>query len=72
MRNLRHRARRKRRCSTTGKFSYLRHEDALADMRLVHEKNKGIGPPLCVYRCHDCREFHVGHTPVAIRVKFGL
>ena len=45
-------------CTITGKRSLTHHAAAAAMLRMPR-----TGPLLNVYRCKDCREFHVGHTP---------
>jgi len=68
MRNKIHRNRRKKRCGD--KVRYLTREDAAHNMILLAEQRGVTG--LSVYKCVDCKEFHVGHTPTRIRQLYDL
>ena len=75
MRNLTHRHRRDKRCGEHR--CYLTLEDACSNLFLLaHSPERKAGPTetnlLNVYRCHQCGEFHVGHIPAAIRLRFQL
>jgi hypothetical protein len=68
MRNPTHRNRRKKVC---GKHRcYPTREDGAVGMFLLSSRTGTTG--LSVFRCKLCGEFHVGHTPRAIKLRYGL
>jgi hypothetical protein len=68
MRNLIHRNHRRKLCGE--KVSYLTREDACFVMGALARATEGRN--LNVYFHALCDGWHVGHTPRALRVKFGL
>lgn len=71
-RNIRHRNRRRKLCGE--KLSHLTREEACRYMGMLQESK--IPTPgetiISVYFHKDCGGWHVGHTPRAVRERFGL
>lgn len=70
MRNPVHRQRRREVCAETGKHKYRTREEAAAGMGLL-ARNTGTDT-LSAYKCAECREFHIGHVPRKVAIRFGL